>query len=676
MAEQDVLAGREMEDKLFKDERYDGYARESDALKLYLERQQKARERRAEVLAATQRNSFRHPSGKPVKAWNQSTIFNKKPKKSGRTIQPKSTIARRGEKKQYLKARSIHELSMNEIKVEGNFRPAIKAALLGFKARFNSRLSHTATDRILKILDKADPESKQDETKTNEVTALVPHMSLSESQTKAEQKHKMRMRRGKKNRAVRSAALTLRTVGKVAAAGPAKKGGKSRKWNSSVALKVDRTALQNTVLDPDLGDRFSHQPQKTLMHGCRVKVIDGGKFIGQQGVVIDPYCQGRIRIRLDGVTGAGKQDIFCSFLPDDLEAAPMEVPVTVELDKEATKAYKEKLMEEVKTLVLQHADDAADSDAMMRTQNWKEYDTLHGIAPRPSPSKRSKYHKPIPHDIPELVNQLVKDAEEKERKGSAGARSSSDGLEAIDHTSILNLGRSQDSTYFGYDGRRQQLEITEEEMKAPMRHSFRESAVPKDGTGEARKEDMELFTMMGKSWRSRKDKEDFLERTREEELLSKGRSLTEAGEVAVHEEIIRRKREMARDQAAAARVHGHSPPPPPAGSAAIPHYMQNTQSNLLSHFTASPADLRETSAHRKQLVDICLENVMHEVKRPGGGVDKEFLAHRLEEYRLTGYEVTDNMQEMQGTILKLAESMADTFVQNEFNGESNQRTHG
>jgi len=248
---------------------HEGYARESNSLRSFLQRQEAGRKRRNAVKEKTLLRRAINNTGE--KKWNQSTFVNDKHDLKTRIPH---LLEKRKTKKERLRSltlgRNIRKLNMQTIRVEQSFRPSIKAALKGFKSRFSSRSNDgNPSSKVLRSID-----SEFHETLTDEQIQAPKrtYENLETYEKDAETKHLHRIRSATKRRQAFQSALTLRSGG--SGSEKKKKGSKTRKgrrrnttsstktsqWNASTLPEEDRTVLTKGVLDPDLGDRFDHKP--------------------------------------------------------------------------------------------------------------------------------------------------------------------------------------------------------------------------------------------------------------------------------------------------------------------------------------------------------------------------------------------------------------------------------
>ena len=246
-----------------------GYARESNSLRNFLQRQAIGRKRRNAVKQKTQlRRETKDTNKSTQRRWNMSTFVNDKHDVRTRiphVLEKKKTNRER--LRSLTAGRNIKKLNMSTVRVDPSFRPSIKAALKGFKSRFSSRLNDSnPSHRVLGEIDSEFHEALKDE----EISAPKhTYDSLESYEKDAETKHLHRIRSATKRRQACREAMALRssTPQKKKKSSKTRRRRRSRReskrqpqWNGSTLPEEDRTALTKGVLDPDLGDRFDHKP--------------------------------------------------------------------------------------------------------------------------------------------------------------------------------------------------------------------------------------------------------------------------------------------------------------------------------------------------------------------------------------------------------------------------------
>jgi len=603
--------------------KFEGYARESDALRNFLERQAVGRARRnASKRSLTLRPSYPSGSNSTRKTrWNGSTSLDRdETKKDSAEASPE---ARR---KSFPLAENMHLITMDRVDSVG-LRPEIEAALVGFKSRFSSRMAscQTTTKMMTELKDvtlatQEEEKAKEEEEEAKRIKKQIeipttPHMSLSEYARASELKHIQKIRSASRARELRKQALELRgyvdNTPKRRSKRETRKGSKKidtkGDWNSSVTLPEERTKLHvphNTVLDPDFYDRFSHRPERVA----------------------------RMNVKFD----------------------------------------REDVKQEVSS-VLEHFDLSSPR-------------SRGGTQRNPSPSSRRRSwiggaeakvmeRNVKAQDFAREVKGLVQVSEKKDRRA---VRLDNQGMSynnTREHESIRGAERFDASHLFGMVEKNAALHsdtVTADEMSRPLRHDFRESAIP-DGSGlRAYHDDYDMAVeYMGRTWRQRLQSHEFESKMLRKELQSHGSSLSEAGLVAVKKEKRRRAREqkeIARQRAMVEKVSEDD-------------YLRDTHSSELHRHHKNPRAGRSNkhtktppSSHFVALQNVCLKTLRAEAVKSDGSVDMECLRQNMidfgiDEDRLP--ESDEDKEALSGIMKSIALAMAKDYIYREDRHEKN-----
>ena len=585
-----------------------GYARESNSLRNFLQRQAIGRKRRNAVKQKTQlRRETKDTNKNTERRWNMSTFVNDK--HDVRTRIP-HVLEKKKNKRERLRSltagRNIKKLNMSTVRVDPSFRPSIKAALKGFKSRFSSRLKDSnPSHRVLGEIDSEFHEALKDE----EISAPKrTYDSLEDYEKDAMTKHLHRIRSATKRRQACREAMTLRS------STPQKKKSSKKtqrrrsrrreskrqpQWNGSTLLDEDRTALTKGVLDPDLGDRFDHKPMSYTASTARsVKDVTDSN--------ID-----EIRDQVQSVL-------------TQLDLSPPDLPGI-------------------------HHEDYAEIESDAFTRNRADY------------IKRKMKMKA--EDVGDIVNEIVKTEEKKDRRAQRLEAEGKSYSNMLEHKSLRDIPDAE--SLFGYERKISSLrsaEVTKQELEKPLSHSFRDSAILRDRGDEIKKEYEVSYEYMGKTWRDRIQAHEEEQRLRKAELSSHARmGLSEAAKIAVKKERKRQTKQTdfekkRHDSDEVLRVQSRQG-----------RYEQFTVAREMSRRHTIQGKHIPVSGHRDRLLKICKSNIVNEMTGADGSIDMEFLRNQLYTYEIksTVPSPQNEKQKFDALIDTLARCMADAYTEDE-----------